>query len=623
MGNIFSRQQSESTLGKRKADSHEEENDSKRARYQPKEPDAGITAYVNDSLPGFHGIIKYRIEDFVVHEVDLNGNVVTLKSLEPTIINEKKRKIAEKTDVLDETAFDAEVAKLFNEEFATQLRKVLREGSEDKSLSASIETSKDSRFQFYHLLDRHILNDNRPLALCKDGILTIRWAINEEEKARDVPPNYKALGGEYLQFNVFKLGIESSKAINLIGKYANLKTSRIGTAGTKDARAVTVQTMTSPKARVQQLILAEDKLKQHNIYIGDYDYVPNGLTLGDLKGNRFTIILRDVSGATEDQMIESMESLRERGFINYFGMQRFGTGTIMTHEVGRAILKLDFEEACDLILKPRPGERNDFAEAREFWQNTKDPKAAVQKFPGRGPEKALLSAYIKSPENHKRAIQSLPRNMLSMYMHAYQSYVWNHVVSERVKRFGCDKPLVGDLVLKPTAENKSTTDPSTLSNNAGRRNQFERKQPKVLTEEDLEFYTIEDVVYSVPGHRSQYPENEIGKIYQELLEKDGIKFTRAENIMKDLGGDYRSLLAKADDLTFSLIRYNDPETSLCNTDVDRINSKPEPQNIEDGKYLGLQMNFTLKTSQYATMALREVLRDDTSSSNQKKLVHST
>ena len=33
--------------------------------------------------------ILFRIEDFVVHEVDLNGNTVTLKSLEPTIINEK------------------------------------------------------------------------------------------------------------------------------------------------------------------------------------------------------------------------------------------------------------------------------------------------------------------------------------------------------------------------------------------------------------------------------------------------------------------------------------------------------------------------------------------------------
>ncbi|KAI9266596.1 pseudouridine synthase [Phascolomyces articulosus] len=579
MGNIFSRQQSESSLGKRRAESHEEENDSKRARYQPKEPDAGITAYVNPSLPGFRGIIKYRIEDFVVHEVDLNGKVVTLQSLEPTIIEEKKRKIADEMDVLDDAGFDTEVAKLFNEEFAKQLRKVIQEGSEDKSLIASTETTKDTRFQFYKLLDRHILHDNRPLALCKDGVLTVRWATNVEEKARDVPPNYKALGGEYLQFHVFKLGIESSRAINLISKYGNIKGSRIGVAGTKDARAITVQTMTSPKARYQQLLLAKDQLQQHNIYIGDYDYVPNGLTLGDLNGNRFTIILRDVSGGTEEEISESMDSLRDRGFINYFGMQRFGTGTIMTHEIGRAILKLDFEEACNLILKPRPGERKDFADAREFWQKTKDPKETVQKFPGRnGPEKAILNSYVRAPEKHQRAIQSLPRNMLSMYMHAYQSYVWNHVVSERVKRFGCDKPLVGDLVLVP--ENKEANT-STLNNNAGRRNYLERKKAKVLTEEDLESYTIEDVVYPVPGHRSQYPENEMGKIYHELLqEKDGIKFTRKESIMKDLGGDYRPLLAKAEDLTYSFIRYNDPETSLCNSDLDRINLKPEPQSIE-------------------------------------------
>lgn len=52
----------------------------------------------------------------------------------------------------------------------------------------------------------------------------------------------------------------------------------------------------------------------------------------------------------------------------------------------------------------------------------------------------------------------LPRRMLSMYLHAYQSYVWNHVVSERIKRFGCDKPLVGDIVLEDTgnaSKNKS------------------------------------------------------------------------------------------------------------------------------------------------------------------------
>lgn len=34
-----------------------------------------------------------------------------------------------------------------------------------------------------------------------------------------------------------------------------------------------------------------------------------------------------------------------------------------------------------------------------------------------------------------------------MYVHAWQSYIWNLVVSERVKLHGCTDPVVGDLVL--------------------------------------------------------------------------------------------------------------------------------------------------------------------------------
>lgn len=55
--------------------------------------------------------------------------------------------------------------------------------------------------------------------------------------------------------------------------------------------------------------------------------------------------------------------------------------------------------------------------------------------------------------------------MLSLYSHAYQSYIWNRVVSERVLRFGSKSPLVGDIVLVDNDKKKS----NWTSNNVGRR----------------------------------------------------------------------------------------------------------------------------------------------------------
>lgn len=43
---------------------------------------------------------------------------------------------------------------------------------------------------------------------------------------------------------------------------------------------------------------------------------------------------RSVTGS-EEQIKSSMTSLQEVGFINYYGMQRFGTSSIPTHHIGR------------------------------------------------------------------------------------------------------------------------------------------------------------------------------------------------------------------------------------------------------------------------------------------------
>lgn len=105
----------------------------------------------------------------------------------------------------------------------------------------------------------------------------------------------------------------------------------------------------------------------------------------------------------------------------------------MTHEVGYQILKKDFKEACELILKPRPGgkwgggklsfkkkekgwlidclsplDRADFENARIQWQETRNPEQAAKMFPRAATsENAVLRSYTRFPNNHKKAILSV------------------------------------------------------------------------------------------------------------------------------------------------------------------------------------------------------------------------
>ena len=43
--------------------------------------------------------------------------------------------------------------------------------------------------------------------------------------------------------------------------------------------------------------------------------------------------------------------MEKTGFINYYGLQRFGSTSIPTHSIGIEILKTNYQEAVDLILK--------------------------------------------------------------------------------------------------------------------------------------------------------------------------------------------------------------------------------------------------------------------------------
>lgn len=115
-----------------------------------------------------------------------------------------------------------------------------------------------------------------------------------------------------------------------------------------------------------------------------------------------------------------------------------------------------------------------------------------------------------------------------LYLHSYQSLLWNKIVSQRIQKFGL-RPIVGDLVFK---DNESTELPVEVIDGDENKEDEEEEESDVnsvkfpevetISEENLSKYTIFDVVYPLPGCDVSYPTNEIGEWYIDLLAKDNL-----------------------------------------------------------------------------------------------------
>lgn len=160
--------------------------------------------------------------------------------------------------------------------------------------------------------------------------------------------------GKFLRFHLYKENKDTQEALGVIGKMLGLQPRSFGFAGTKDKRAVTTQQVTVFKVQASRLAALNNRL--FGIKVGNFCYVKEGLVLGQLSGNRFTITLRGVIAESEDMIKNAVDGLGKNGFINYYGLQRFGSGSVPTHLVGAALLRGEWKAAVNLILDPREGD---------------------------------------------------------------------------------------------------------------------------------------------------------------------------------------------------------------------------------------------------------------------------
>ncbi len=229
-------------------------------------------------------------------------------------------------------------------------------------------------------------------------------------------------GGEFTHFILQKTNWNTFDALREIGKRLKCSLKSFGYAGTKDRNAITTQL-----ASVYQKEVNSVKIKDMRI-LGSWK-AEKKVSLGDLMGNRFTIRVKTGKRKTED-VVHSIYEEMAGMFPNYFGPQRFGMRR-NTHVVGKNMLVGSFRRACEEYLFGGEKETNESARnARENLKNTGDYKKALTEYPKHlFYERTLIGHLVKNPNDYVNAMRKLPRGLSLMFIHAYQAYLFNRILS--------------------------------------------------------------------------------------------------------------------------------------------------------------------------------------------------
>jgi tRNA pseudouridine13 synthase len=643
------------------------------------ENDVGITSYISNQIGGFSGTLKQRYTDFLVNEIGLDGKVVHFEDDGIMDMKERRRQRREKereaeTNEEQNEAQKGEAEKgeaqkeqpkpfeldeekkhkliqIFGEDEVSKFSELIKTPGTFESVKVIEE--KVIRGQVHQLVREafggRIETKTTPKNTFNFSLNPTRPKNSNRNRNRDhgEPLDTRDENGvenwgvgpykPFLHFNLYKENKDTMEAASLMARYLKIQPRFVRFAGTKDRRGVTVQRICLSRFKVERVNSLNKALR--GMKLGGFSYEESSLGLGDLLGNEFIITLRDVKSLTDapiEQVIsESLESLRENGFINYYGMQRFGTFSISTHTIGKEILLSNWSKAANLILSVQDLVLPESVESRKIWEMSRDASAALEKMPKKCIAEWSLLKHLSTckkqddgeftDNDYFNALMKIPRNLRIMYGHAYQSYVWNCVASRRMELHGLEV-VAGDLVIDETEQikvekNKETVDEDDFEEDV-RTDKFQRARAVTQEEVEQKKFSIYDIVLPTPGFDINYPSNEdLFNTYKTIMKEDGMDPSEMYRKVREFSfaGSYRNLIAKPKNLEYHIRHYNEPTQQLVYTDLDLLKMKKAGESQVGqilpevgGERVAIILKLQLDTSAYATMALREVMKADTS-----------
>jgi tRNA pseudouridine13 synthase len=136
----------------------------------------------------------------------------------------------------------------------------------------------------------------------------------------EIPAYLPGGEGEHLFLWVEKRDLSAEQLHARIARVLRISRNDVGIAGLKDRRAVARQFVSVP-ARCEPLV---PELESPDLHILRATRHRNKLRTGHLRGNRFEIAVRNVADDALSRAAAIGEIVRDLGFPNFYGEQRFG-----------------------------------------------------------------------------------------------------------------------------------------------------------------------------------------------------------------------------------------------------------------------------------------------------------
>jgi tRNA pseudouridine13 synthase len=289
-----------------------------------------------------------------------------------------------------------------------------------------------------------------------------------------------------------KEGIDSNHALIEIEHQFHI---RLRVMGIKDAKALTRQY--AGAETVTKNPLTEMKTSHVRLTLEGFTKRPIGREF--LAGNDFCITIADANPADLPSFIPQIEKIG-----NFYGLQRFGSERLVTHLVGREIVKRQFGKAVETLLSYTT--EYDSPSSREIRARISDPAnyhSVLKALPrGMDIERSVLAALVAGKDSVS-ALRAVPINIRRLFVQAYQAFVFNRCLSVAI-RGGAElvRPESGDLCFE-------MEDPETF----GRVMKFEN-----MKEDKNAVPAVRMAGYSFQGGKGRFE-----ALTEKILEEEEVK----------------------------------------------------------------------------------------------------